>query len=119
MVENKTNFWLSALNTITVYAMWAILSAAALGCLLVARSAITAAFRLVILNSWVVGAVDKFSLFFLGIVGLVVVLFAEHYLSEASRKGRLYRSFAVFAGVEALIGAFFFLVQQVSFALLV
>jgi uncharacterized membrane protein YdbT with pleckstrin-like domain len=119
MVEKRTSFWRSALDTITVYLMWAIVSVAALGCLLIARGAITSAFRLIVLNSWVVGAVDKFALFGLGIVGLVIVLFAEHYLSEASKKGTLYRSFAVFAGIEALTAAFFFVVQQVSFALLV
>ena len=119
MVENKVNFWRSALDTLMVYFLWAVISVGALGCLLVARGAITSAFRLLVLNSWVIGAVDKFALFLLGVVGLVIVLYAENYLREASRKGTLYKSFALFAGIEGLTVAFFLLVQQVSFALLV
>ena len=118
MVENRTNFWRSALETVMTYVLWAVLSAATLACALLARGAITSALRLVVPNQWVVGAVDKFALFLLGVGGLIMVLYLENYLRVAAKKGNLYRRFAVFAGAEVLAGAFFFAVQQASFALL-
>ena len=112
-------FLVSALGILATYALWLVVSAGSLLVVLVARSATTAFFRLVTLNRWVVGAIDKFNLLLLGIIGLIVILFMERYLLEGKNKGQLLRRFGICAGIEVLLYAFFYLVERISFALLV
>jgi hypothetical protein len=113
------SFLTSALGILATYALWLVASAGSLYALLLARGAINAFFRMITLNRWVVGAIDRFGLFFLGIIGLIVVLYMEHYLLEGKNKGLLLRRFGICAGIIALACAFFYLVERVSFALLV
>jgi hypothetical protein len=119
VAEKIKRFLLSALSILATYLFLLVASAGSLLVLLAARGAIAAFFRLIILNSWVVGAIDKFGLFLLGIIGLIVVLYMEHYLLEGKNKGQLLRCFGICAGIEVLAYAFFYLVERISFALLV
>jgi hypothetical protein len=118
VAEKIRSFLLSALGIIATYLLWLVASAGVLLVLFIAREAVTAFFRLIILDRWVVGAIDRFDLFLLGIIGLIVVLFMEHYLLEGKNKGQLLRRFGIAAGIEVLAYASFYIVERVSFALL-
>lgn len=119
MVERQPSFWHRAFETLQVYIFWIIVSAGALIDMLLARTSITMVFRVITLNRWVIGAIDKFGLFILGIVGLIVVIFAESYLREGAEKGQLYRRFGLFLGIEVAAAAFFFLLERLAATLLV
>ena len=114
MSEKRSGFWQQVRAMAAVYILWVIVSILLALCLMVAQGAITDVFRLITRNQWVVGAVGKFALFILGLVGLIIVLYAEHYLREAAAAGKLYRRFAIFFGAEAVSCGLLRLIQKLA-----
>ena len=114
MSEKRPSFWQSARDVAAVYILWVIVSVVLLFCLIVARDAVTAVFRLITLDHWVIGAIEKFNLFILGLIGLVIVIFAENYLREGVPAGKLYKRFAIFLGAEAVSYGLLRLIQDLA-----
>ncbi len=119
MVEKRSSFWRSAGQTILVYILWLGLAALSLYVMMQAREAITAFFRLVTLNRWIIGAIDRFGLFILGLIALIVILVEENYLREGATEGKLLRRFGILLGGTVIAYVLFYAIERISIELLV
>ncbi len=74
---------------VACYAIWLVLAALALWLMLMLRINLLDLVRFFDWGPWVMGALDKFGILFLGVAWLVFVLFAEHYLRQGVEQQRL------------------------------
>ncbi len=105
MVENRSNLLKRSFTVIMQYLLWAVTILLGLWCLLVARGAINIGFIIIFANRWVLRAVDRFSLVFMGIVWLIAIIVVEDYLGKGVDKGDLYKRFLKVVSAEVILGA--------------
>lgn len=118
MGEKFSRFLRIAAQTILIYLMWFGLAALALLSMLQAREAIASLFRLLTLNRWIIGAVDRFGLFILGLVALIVILVEENYLREGAAEGKLLRRFGMLLAGTAIAYGIAYTIDRISLYLL-
>lgn len=119
MNEKLAAFLRSAGRTLVVYLMWFGLAALAVLVMMQAREAITSLFRLFTLNRWIIGAIDRFGIFILGLVVLIVILVEENYLREGAAEGKLLRRFGTLLAGTALAYGIAYAIDRISLRLLV
>jgi hypothetical protein len=81
--------WRVALLYLTCYILWFGYGALSLWTILQYRDALLG--LLPIIGPWVMGAVDKFGLLFLGLLALIWVLYIEHYLRTGVEENKFWQ----------------------------
>ncbi|HEY65065.1 MAG TPA: hypothetical protein G4O02_10900 [Caldilineae bacterium] len=87
-------------NYIIGYLLWLLSSALAVLDLIAARATVMRIATVIGLGRWVLGAIDRFGILILGVVGCAFVLFCEYYYREGVAKRRLWYRFGRVSAVE-------------------
>jgi len=85
---------------ILVYVLWIITAGLGFLCLISARSLSLSILYLFSVSRWAAPAVDKMTFLTLGILWLVLVIFAEHYYREALPRKTLWKHFSLITAIE-------------------
>jgi hypothetical protein len=102
MSESPGNFWRTLPLYLACYALWIGSSALGVWLLFALRSLLFDLAVRLRFNPWQVRAVDNFGIVTLGMIWLVGILLAEHYLREGVVKHQLWRCAAHVFVFEAL-----------------
>lgn len=90
------------------YLLWFGFAALSFWTILIARDATLG--LLTVVGPWVMGAVDKFSLFLFGLTALGWILYSEDYLRSGIEKGTFWRRVGRVAVIQfAVLGLFYVL----------
>jgi hypothetical protein len=86
--ERSPQRWRTALLYLTCYVLWFVYGALSLWTILQYRDAILG--LLPVIGPWIMGAVDKFGILFLGLLALIWVLYLEHYLRTGIEENKFW-----------------------------
>ena len=105
MQGNSRRFWHLLPLYLACYVAWGLLSALGLWLVLLWRINLIDLVVLLRLGPWILGALDKFGVFLLGLIWLACVIVLEGYLRGGVEKGLLWhRSGRVFLVEVVLVG---------------
>ncbi|HRW06023.1 MAG TPA: hypothetical protein P5121_13045 [Caldilineaceae bacterium] len=90
-------------NYVVSFLCWLIAVALTVLDILYGRILVMALFGLFGLNHWVMSFIDRTSIFLLGLAGLILVLFLEHYYRTAVKRNRLWPRFRRVTGYQLAI----------------
>ena len=85
---------------ILVYVFWIITMGLGFLCLISARNLSLSILYLFSVSRWSAPAIDKMTFLILGILWLVLVIFAEYYYREANSKNILWKHFSLITAIE-------------------
>jgi len=90
-------------NYFVSFLCWLIALGLALLDILYGRPIVVAFFGLFGLNHWVMSFIDRAGIFLLGLAGMVLVLFLEHYYRTGAARNILWPRFARVSAIQLLI----------------
>ena len=90
----------SWIQWILVYVFWVITAGLGFLCLISARNLSLSILYLFSVSRWTASAVDKMIFLILGVLWLVLVIFAEYYYREAVAKNILWKHFSFITSTE-------------------
>ncbi len=95
------------------YLLWGISTALAVLGVLVSRGMLMRLFSITGAGRWVLGAIDRFGVFILGLIGFAFVLYCEYYYREGVRRRVLGRRFARVTAIEVAVLVVAYLVSLI------
>ena len=85
------------------YVLWIVSAALGVLDMFVSRGLLMRVFALTSANRWVLGAIDRFGILILGLIGLAFVIFCEHYYREGVEENVLWRRFGQITAAELFL----------------
>jgi hypothetical protein len=83
--------------------LWLVSSALAVFEIVIATRILSRVYGLTSPNRWIHGALDRFGILILSVVGMGFVFFCEHYYREGVKKGEFWKRFGLVTGAEVVV----------------